>query len=41
MRVDIPVNSNCCSEPVFYAAIEEDCTSDLIIEVCYVVLLHG
>ena len=33
MRVDIPVDSNCCSEPVSYAAVEEDCTSGLVIEV--------
>ena len=26
-------NSNCCSEPVFYAAVEEDCTGDFVIEV--------
>ena len=25
--------SNCCSEPVFYAAVEEDGTSGLVIEV--------
>ena len=24
---------NCCSEPVSYAAVEEDCTSGLVIEV--------
>ena len=49
MRVDIPSDSNCCSEPVFYAAVEEDGTSDLAIEVfddldkvyADVVLLHG
>ena len=29
MRVD----SNCCSEPVSYAAVEEDCTSGLVAEV--------
>ena len=42
-------DSNCCSEPVFYAAVEEDCTSGLVIEVfddsdkvgADVVLLHG
>ena len=33
MRVDIPVGSNCCSEPVSYAAVEEDGTSGLVIEV--------
>ena len=27
------MDSNCCSEPVPYAAIEEDCTGGLIIEV--------
>ena len=26
-------DSNCCSEPVSYAAVEEDCTSGLVIEV--------
>ena len=39
----------CCSEPVFYAAFEEDCTGGLVIEVfgdlnkvgADVVLLHG
>ena len=49
MRVDIPVGSNCCSEPVSYAAVEEDGTSGLVIEVFVnsdkvgtgVVLLHG
>ena len=35
-------DSNCCSEPVSYAAVEEDGTSGLVIEVCAdVVLLHG
>ena len=42
-------NSNCCLEPLSYAAVEEDCTSDLVIKVCDdsdmvgtdVVLLHG
>ena len=42
-------DSNCCSEPVSYAAVEEDCTSGLVIEVsdysykvgANVVLLHG
>ena len=42
-------DSNCCSELVFYAAVEEDCTSGLVIEVfddsekagANVVLLHG
>ena len=33
MEVDIPVGLNCCSEPVSYAAVEEDCTSGLVIEV--------
>ena len=33
MRVDIPSDSNCCSEPVFYAAVEEDGISGLVIEV--------
>ena len=49
MRVDILSDSNCCSEPVSYAAVEEDCTSGLVIEVfndsdkvgADVVLLHG
>ena len=42
------MDSNCCSEPVSYAAVEEDCTSGLIIEVfgdsevgADVLLLHG
>ena len=47
MRVDIPVGL--CSEPVSYAAVEEDGTSGLVIEVfddldkvgVDVVLLHG
>ena len=45
MRVDIPVRL-CCSEPVSYAAVKEDGTSSLVIEifdvkVCAdVVLLH-
>ena len=42
-------DSNCCSEPVSYSAVEEDGTSGLVIEVfdhldkvCTdVVLLHG
>ena len=42
-------DSNCCSEPVSYAAVEEDCTSGLVIEVfddsdrvgADVALLHG
>ena len=33
MRVNILSDSNCCSEPVSYAAVEEDCTSGLVIEV--------
>ena len=32
MRVCLS-DSNCCSEPVSYAAVEEDGTSDLVIEV--------
>ena len=40
---------NCCSEPVSYAAVEEDCTGGLIMEVINdskkvgadVVLVHG
>ena len=43
------MDSNCCSEPVFYAAVEEDGISGLVIEVfddldkvgADVVLLHG
>ena len=42
------MDSNCCSEPVSYAAVEEDCTSGLVIEVFNDsdkvgadVLLHG
>ena len=42
-------DSNCCSEPVSYAAVEEDCTGGLVIEVfddsdrdgADVVFLHG
>ena len=42
-------DSNCCSKPVSYAAIEEDCTSGLFTEVfdnsdkvgADAVLLHG
>ena len=49
MRVDTLSDSNCCLEPVSYAAVEEDGTSGLVIEifddldkVCAdVVLLHG
>ena len=48
MRVEIPVGPCCCSEAVSYAAVEEDCTSGLVIEVfndsdkvgADVVLLH-
>ena len=44
-----PCHSNCCSERVSYAAVEEDCTSGLVIEVfddsdkvgADVILLHG
>ena len=43
------LNSNCCLEPVSYAAVEEDGTGGLVIEVfddldkvgADVVLLHG
>ena len=43
------MDSNCCSEPASYAAVEEDCTSGLVIEVfgdldkvgSDVVLLYG
>ena len=43
------MDSNCCLEPVSYAAIEEDCTSGIVIEEfddldkvgADVVLLHG
>ena len=49
MRVDILSDSNCCSETASYAAVEEDGTTGLVIEVfddldtvCVdVVLLHG
>ena len=33
MSVDIPVGLHCCSEPVSFAAVEEDCISGLVIEV--------
>ena len=33
MRVESLLDSNCCSEPVSYAAVEEDCTSGLVTEV--------
>ena len=44
-----PCRTHCCSEPVSYAAVEEDDTSGLVIEVfddldkvcANVVLLHG
>ena len=43
------MDSNCCSEPVSHAAVEEDSTSGLVIEVfddsdkfgANIVLLHG
>ena len=43
------MDSNCCSEPVSYAAVEEDSTSGLVIEVfddldkvgADVLFLHG
>ena len=43
------MDSNCCLEPVSHAAVEEDCTSGLVIEVvdasdkvgADVVLLYG
>ena len=42
------MDSNCCSEPVSHAAVEEDGTNGLLIEVfddldkvCADVLLHG
>ena len=49
MRIDIPVGLHCCSEPVSYAAVEEDGTGGFVIEVfndldkvcADVVLLHG
>ena len=49
MTVNILLDSNCCLEPVSYAAVEEDCTGGLVIEVfddsdkvgADVVLLHG
>ena len=41
-------DSKCCSEPVSYAAVEEDCTSGLVLKVfddsdkvCADVVLHG
>ena len=33
MRAEPLSDSNCCSEPVSYAAVEEDSTSGLVIEV--------
>ena len=33
MRVNISVGSNFCSEPVFYAGVEEDYTSGFVIDV--------
>ena len=33
MIADIPVDSSCCLEPVFFAAVEEYYTSGLVIEV--------
>ena len=33
MRVDVPVGLLLCSEPVSYAAVEEDDTTGLVIEV--------
>ena len=48
MRETFLPDSNCCSEPVSYAVVEEDGTSGLVIEVFYDldkvgadVLLHG
>ena len=49
MRVDTLSDSNCCLEPVSYAAVEEDSTSGIVIEVfddldkvcADVALLHG
>ena len=49
MRVDIPVGLQLSFEPVSYAAVEEDCTGGLVIEVsdgldtvgADVVLLNG
>ena len=43
------MDSNCCLEPASYAAVEEDCTSDFVIDVfddsgkvgADVVLPHG
>ena len=33
MRADTLSDSNCCLEPISYAAVEEDSTSGLVIEV--------
>ena len=33
MRVDTLSDSSCCSEPVSYAAVKEDCISGLVIDV--------
>ena len=49
MRVDIPVGLQLLSEPVSYAAVEDDCTNGLVIEVfddsdkvcANAILLHG
>ena len=49
MRVDIPVGFRLLFEPVSYAAVEEDCTSCLVIKIfddsdkvgVDVLLLHG
>ena len=49
MRIDTLSDSSCCSEPVFYAAVEENCTGGLAMEVfddldkvgADVVLLYG
>ena len=43
------MDSNCCSKPVSYAAVDEDCSSGFVIEVfddwdkvgADIVLLHG
>ena len=49
MRETSLSDSNCCSEPVSYAAVEKDGTSGLLMKVfddsdkvgAYVVILHG
>ena len=33
MGVDVPSDSNCCSELLSYAAVEEDCTRGRVIKV--------